>query len=132
MCSREGRPWGSKEWAWLAGLPLPQPWFLDSELLRDGRLFVWDFAVLAGVSRYRLPYHTRLNTLKEALTSPIENQGLVVSLIETMPAVQYQEILSREGSAHLEGFVWKDLNATDLWGPNSTSEVSSQLKFRFK
>jgi ATP-dependent DNA ligase len=129
--SREGREWPQERWDWLADLPLPQPWFLDGELTRDNHIRVWDFAVLGGEVLYRTPYGDRLSRLEALLPSPLEQGGQSFACIETRPLEACGELLAREGDEFLEGVVWKRLDATDLWGPNSTSQVGSQFKFRF-
>jgi ATP-dependent DNA ligase len=130
LSSREGRSWPKENWGWLVELKLPRPWFLDTELLRDGRIFVWDFAVLGGKALYREAYRSRLEILKGL--APCVKGSQSIEVIESVEAVSYQTLTARAGQASLEGVVWKNLNATDLWGPHSTTEVASQFKFRFK
>lgn len=109
----------------LSKLDLPRPFLLDGELLRDGRIFLWDYALLGGQEVFTLPYQERLTRLQNVVIS-----GIGAELIETLPADQYQTILARGKKNGLEGCVWKNKLATDLWGVFSTSENSSQFKFR--
>jgi len=118
-------------WPWLGELPLPRPWFLDGELLRDNRIFVWDAAVLDGKPVYKSAYAPRLDLLQEKIPKPLTNGSQTLECIQTMPARFYGALLRREGDPLLEGIVWKNLNATNLWGPYSTNQVSSMFKFRF-
>lgn len=107
----------------LAKMDLPRPWFGDGELLRDGRIFLWDYAVLGGQEVFHLPYQERLTRLQSITMVGCQ-------LVETLPINQYQTILSRGKKDGLEGVVFKNSLATNLWGPFSTTEVSSQFKFR--
>lgn len=127
---REQQAWGPG-WGWLKDLPLERPWFLDGELLRDGRIIVWDFAIVGGQRCYKQPYGSRLAALRGILPSPITQDGKQFSLAETLPATEYQQLLDRKGEPGLEGVVWKSLTATDLWGVTSTSTVGSCFKYRF-
>lgn len=149
LYGRQGQRFPER-WPWLNALPLPRPWFLDGELLRDGRIYVWDVAVLGGKllavgparrrsqaplrSLIKRPYQERLNRLYRALgPTPFNDSNSTqrLQLIETLPATAYKALLSREGDPMLEGIVWKNLQATNLWGPTSTSQVSSMFKLRF-
>ncbi|HVI40633.1 MAG TPA: hypothetical protein VM577_08235 [Anaerovoracaceae bacterium] len=107
----------------LAKMDLPRPWFGDGELLRDGRIFLWDYAVLGGKEVFKTPYQERLTRLQSIVMVGCQ-------LVETLPTNQYQTILSRGKNNGLEGVVFKNKTATNLWGPFSTSEVSSQFKYR--
>lgn len=129
LYGRQGQVFPEK-WAWLESLPLERPWLLDGELLRDGRMIVWDYAIMGGSNEYRLPYSERLNLLKCRLQpKSIGNQSF--SLIETYPAAEYERILNRVKGNQLEGIVFKSLGSTNLWGVHSTSEVGTQFKYRF-
>lgn len=119
-------------WPWLADLDLPRPWFVDGELLRDGRIFVWDFAVLDGKPVFREPYGSRLARLQAALPGVKTQNNQTIACIETLPASAYKTLLGRAGAGGMEGIVLKHLAATNLWGPYSTSEVATQFKYRFK
>lgn len=130
--SREGREWPQERWGWLADLPLPQPWFLDGELTRDNHIRVWDFAVLGGEVLYRTPYGDRLDRLGALLPDPQEHGSQRIACIETRPLELCDGLLDRKEDPFLEGVVWKQLAATNMWGPHSTSKVSSQFKFRFQ
>jgi ATP-dependent DNA ligase len=121
-----------ERWPWLGALALPRPWFLDGELLRDGRIFIWDAAILGGNAVHRDPYGPRLALLQEALPAPVTQQGQTIACAETLPATAYQQLLSREGAPGLEGVVWKSLDAKNLWGVTSTSEVNTCYKYRFR
>jgi ATP-dependent DNA ligase len=121
-----------ERWPWLQELPLPRPWFLDGELLRDGRIFVWDFAIFAGRYAYRTQYGERLDTLQKAIGSPVTRGGQTLACVETLQACDYETLLRRRGEPHLEGIVWKDRAATNLWGVTSTREVASCVKYRFE
>jgi ATP-dependent DNA ligase len=131
LFSRERRQWFLKEWDWLSELPLPKPWFIDGELLRDGRIYVWDYALIDGTQMFRSPYGPRLEQLQKALPQPLTHNGTTLECIESMPVTSYKEFLARQKDPMLEGIVWKNLKATDSWGPYSTTKVSSQFKFRF-
>lgn len=133
LFSREGRYWEKEQWPWLTELPLDAPWFLDGELLPGKKIYIWDYAVMNGIPQYKEPYKIRLDYLTSRLT-PITfiNNGQTLSLVQTLPATAYEAFLGRKGDALLEGIVWKKLTATNLWGPYSTSELPSQIKYRFK
>lgn len=132
LYSREASEWDSEDWQWLAELNLPRPWFLDGELLRDGRIFVWDIAMVRGTPVFHSEYRPRLKCLQETIPQPITRDGNSIACIETLRASDYEQLLHREGSDLLEGLVWKLLTAKNFWGPNATSEVNTQFKFRFK
>lgn len=139
LYSREGRQWHLPEWDWLKELPLPEPWFLDGELLRDNRIYVWDYAVMAGKQVFQTPYRPRLEFLTDELTgfsdagrSCAWSRGKYsLACIESCPVKAYDNLMARKGDPFLEGIVWKNLEATNSWGPRSTSKVSTQFKFRF-
>lgn len=105
---------------------------LDGEYLRDNRIIIWDYAILNSIEEYNLPYSHRLTKLQN-LFSFLDKSLLVrdcnISLIETLPASRYKTLLSNP-SRFLEGLVFKNLNATNLWGVSSTKDVGSQVKFR--
>ena len=130
---RQGQRWASvaEEWGFLVDLHVPKPWFLDGELLRDGRIFVWDYAQMAGVAEFRKPYWPRLQFLQENVLPMVVN-GHSFSVAETLQASEYKKLLLREGDPMLEGIVFKSRNATNLWGPHNTTQVNSQFKYRFK
>lgn len=120
-------------WGWLRDLPLPKPWFLDGEWLRDGRIILWDIGILDGIKVCKDPYGGRLEVLQKAIPESLTLFGQTLQCVETYPADQYQEhILDRKGVTGLEGCVWKNLKATNLWGIVSTSEVNSCFKYRFR
>jgi ATP-dependent DNA ligase len=131
--SRHGRPLAlaANDWDWLSMLQIPRPWLLDGELTRSGRMIIWDYGVLDGDQSTSLPYDTRLTTL-QAMLSPLKKGGKVIELVETLDASEYEKILAREGEPDLEGVVFKRRNAKNLWGLTSTSEVPSQVKYRFR
>jgi ATP-dependent DNA ligase len=131
LYGREGQRF-KERWPWLSDLPLPKPWFLDGELLRDGRIFIWDAAILDGEKAYREAYGPRLELLQRAVPEPLTQQGQTIACIETLPAESYQQLLAREGEKGLEGIVWKSTKATNMWGVTSTTEVNTCFKFRFK
>lgn len=130
LYGRQGQRF-KESWPWLGDLDLPRPWFIDGELLRDGRIFVWDIALMGGTPVYQGHYGPRLARLAAALPAPRTQNGQTIACIETLPCTAYQAILDRKGMPGLEGCVWKFLAAKNLWGPHTTSEVSSQFKFRF-
>lgn len=117
---------------WLSMLDIPQPWVLDGELMRSGRLVVWDYAMWEGEWQITRAYQNRLKQLSDVFCRPIEKGDYSIELIESLPAKRYKEIMLKSGLPGLEGFVLKNLGATNFWGPYKTSEVSSQFKFRFK
>ena len=133
LYSREGSEWYAETtaWQWLKTLPIPRPWYLDGELLRDGRIYVWDFAVLKGQPVYNTAYGPRLKCLQGMLPSPVVVEGKRIEVVETLPAASYEALLARKGSDLLEGLVWKELGAKNLWGPKATTNVASQFKYRF-
>ena len=130
LYGRQGQKFPER-WPWLSDIPLERPWFVDGELLRDKRIFVWDFALLGGKSVFKEPYESRLAHLVEKLPKALTQDGQTVQCVETLPATSYEALLGREGDPFLEGIVWKNRAATDLWGVHSTSQVSSCFKFRF-
>lgn len=109
----------------LANLNLPKPFLLDGEILRDGRIFLWDYALVDGEAAFHLPYQVRLTRLQDMVMS-----GVGAELVETLPATEYQSILARGKSESLEGIVFKYKLATNLFGPYQTTEVASQFKYR--
>lgn len=133
LFSRENRYWpvDSLNWAWLRDVPLSQPWFLDGELLRDDRIVIWDFAVLAGQEVYKRPYNERLEALQIVLRRPLSRGRQTLALVETKPATAYREFLKLSSDPYMEGIVWKQLHATNFWGPNKTSKVATQFKYRY-
>jgi ATP-dependent DNA ligase len=110
----------------LKALQLPTPWLLDGELLRSGRIFLWDYAVLDGKLVSQTPYHERWKNLNDNWR-PMDT----CALVPTVLSKDYKNLLSLD-DPELEGLVWKDPKATNLWGLHSTSEVSSQVKWRKK
>jgi len=120
-----------ERWPWLSDLPLARPWFVDGELLRDNRIYVWDFAVLGGEPVFRDTYEPRLRHLEKCLPNPLTVNGQTVACVEVIPAQGYKSLLLRRGDKMLEGIVWKSLRAKNLWGPHATTEVNSQFKYRF-
>lgn len=138
--SRQGTPLtlAKKDFTWLSLLPIPRPWLLDGELLRDGRMIIWDYAFM-GISESGIPnyvcktlYLERLLRLCHIFKEPFKKNGFSIELVESIPAKHYKRIMLKAGDQSLEGFVLKNRAAIDLWGISSTREVSSQLKFRFK
>ena len=131
--SRHGTPLSlaKNNWQWLSMLDLPRPWLLDGEMLPCGkRLIVWDYAILGGQYGMLKPYRERLNLLGGWPTRT--KDGRSIEIIDTRPGKAYREIMLLAGLKSLEGFVLKRRDATNLWGPHSTCEVSSQFKYRFK
>jgi ATP-dependent DNA ligase len=107
---------------------LRAPWLLDGEMLRDAKkIIVWDYAYIGGDQFTQLPYEARFMKLLRLVPAhgPLE-------LIENFRGEQYREILRPPVDPNLEGFVLKRRNATNLWGLTSTSEVATQLKYRFR
>jgi ATP-dependent DNA ligase len=131
--SRQGKPLtlAGSHWLWLSMLNLPKPWALDGELLRDGRMIIWDFSVMAGVTRIKEPYSERLNELTQLLPRKRSKDLLSIESIESLPAKKYKNFMLRRGQKELEGLVLKSAQATDLWGPYATKEIASQFKLRF-
>jgi len=138
--SRQGTPLtlAKKDFTWLSLLPIPRPWLLDGELLRDGRMIIWDYAFM-GISESGIPnyvckkeYGSRLSELQKIFDQKFTKNKFSIELIDTYPAKVYNRIMLKAGDKNLEGFVLKNKAAIDLWGISSTREVSSQLKFRFK
>lgn len=132
LYGRQNQEWKLGPWGFLNMLPLERPWFADGELLRSGKIILWDFAVLGGTHVYKDPYEGRLRLLQSKIPNPLRHGTEEVSVAETHPGTDYQTILSRKGQEHLEGCVWKRVSATNLWGVTSTSEVPTCFKFRFK
>lgn len=114
----------------LVSLPLPGNWLLDGELLRNGQLYVWDAAVLNSELVFHQPYQERLGRLQSALQSAASHSAF--QLVETRPITAYQHQVGAPHAEAIEGYVFKDPEARDLWGPHSTREVSSQLKYKFR
>lgn len=115
----------------LAKLDLPRPWLADGELLRDGRIFLWDYAVVGGAEVFKLPYQERLTRLQSVFSLDADVDRVGCELIDTFPANQYQTILSRGKDDGLEGIVFKNKLATNMFGVTSTNEVPSMFKYRF-
>lgn len=107
---------------------IPGPFLLDGEYLRNGNIVIWDYAVLNGDEEYTTEYSYRLSKLSN-LMKDIHHPKF--SMVNTMPAKFYPKILS-EKSEFLEGIVFKNLRAKNLWGIYSTNDVGSQVKFRLK
>lgn len=132
LFSREGSEWHlDDQWGWLKNLPIPRPWFLDGELLKNGRIYIWDFAVLKGQPVFSTAYGPRFKCLQKMLPAAVEKGEHRIEVVESLPAGSYEALLARKGEELLEGLVWKDLGATNLWGPRTTTTVSSQFKYRF-
>lgn len=131
--SRHGTPLtlAKNNWQWLSILEIPRPWTLDGELTRDGRLIVWDFAVLGGVIYFPAPYRERLKFLKSAKSLNMKKGSQSVSVIEMVKPSEYKKFLLQRSDTALEGLVMKRLDARDFWSINATIDVGSQLKFRF-
>ena len=119
-------------WGWLNMLDIPRPWLLDAELLRDGRMITWDYAMINGQYGTIRPYLERLTKLEKMVPKKLTHGDHSIEVIETLPLNGYRKFLLKAGDPALEGFVLKNKMATDLWGPNSTKEVASQFKYRFK
>ena len=115
----------------LVSLPLSGDWLLDGELLRNGQLYVWDAAILNGQLVFHRPYQERLAYLQAALSS-VEQSHTAFQLVETRSITAYQHQVRAPHAEAIEGYVFKDPEARDLWGPHSTREVSSQLKYKFR
>lgn len=131
LFGRQGQKF-KEERPWLAKLPLPQPYLLDGELLRNGNIYIWDFAILGGEPQYQRPYQERWIQIFDL--KPLEQNGQRFAVVQSLPASQYLDLLrpSMPDHSSIEGVVWKSPGATDLWGPYSTSEVASQIKWRRK
>jgi len=117
---------------WLSNLPLPQPFLIDGELLRNGNIYIWDYAILGGEHEYRKPYIERWNKIKDL--KPMEVNGNKFAVVDSLPAERYAELLDGSKPDHLaiEGCVLKSPAATDLWGIYSTAEVASMVKYRIR
>jgi len=138
MTSREGNYWSkeSASWVWLRELPLPQPWFLDGEMLRDGRVYVWDYAVLGGQRTFKTPYKSRLKFLQTILPfqyihSPQKLYKTILAVTETLPITKYKKLLKRSNDKFIEGVVWKNLSGMNFWDLYKTGKVATQFKYRF-
>lgn len=132
LSSREGRQWPTGSWTWLASLPIPQPWFADGELLhQDSGIVLWDLAVVGGEFIFHTEYYPRLQMLQDYVPQGIGTRGKL-SVVQTFEGSEYKRLLDmKDTNPHMEGFVWKRKNATDLWGPNTTRDVGSQVKYRW-
>jgi ATP-dependent DNA ligase len=125
--SRHGRPLsrakGRKD---IGKIDWPTPWLLDGEMTVDGRLIIWDLAVLGGVDFTRHPYLNRLKFLES-----LKDLSPGITIIKTLPASEYEKLFLDRSDSAVEGVVFKKKLATDLWGGTSTKEVASQLKLKF-
>jgi hypothetical protein len=110
----------------LANLPYPKPFFLDGELMRNGNIACWDAAVWGGEEVWHCEYIDRYSKLRSHLNASVNIEGFI-----TVPSNAPEHYRSFVGS-DVEGYVFKNLRATNLWGPTSTSEVNGCFKFRFK
>lgn len=119
------------DFKWLGLLRLPRPWQLDGELLSDGRMIVWDIALIGGEYVFNKPYAERFALLKRYLPKRFKKETVSIEMIESLKGTEYKKFFLKQGDTHLEGFVFKNPEATDHWGPYKTRDVSSQLKFRF-
>lgn len=130
--SRHGQPLtlaAKDNWQWLAMLiDLPRPWLLDGELCRDGNLVIWDIGIMGNRIMAQEPYEKRLNALKNILPSPKTKGHQKVELIQTLSGENWTQIMHTE---KVEGVVWKEKTAKDLWGIHSTRDVGSQIKYLF-
>jgi len=135
LFSREGREWFLPEWDWLSDLPLKAPWFVDGELLRDKRIYVWDYALLDDKRAYKTRYGSRLDYLHDTINGmgnvPWSRDGYTLRCVDSLPATEYQTYMEQSDDPMLEGIVWKNLKATNMWGPHKTGKVSSQFKYLF-
>lgn len=118
-------------WNWLSVLPLKRPWLLDGELTRDQRMRVWDYAYQGKSYDWNLPYGTRIEKLSRQLKKQYKKGDFTFELIQTQPFLKYRELLNLNDT-YLEGLVFKNLQAIDLWGLHQTHEKASQIKFRLK
>lgn len=109
----------------LANLPYPKPFFLDGELMRDGTIACWDSAVWGSEEVWHFPYIERYLKLMPCQQSNVDNYFVV----ESKPIEQYKDVLSNV-SKNIEGCVFKDTLAINLWGPNSTNETADSFKYR--
>jgi hypothetical protein len=131
---RNGKPLNlaKGDWKWLSLLEIPRPYLLDGELTRDGRLLLWDYAILGGASEFREAYENRLKKLLGLVPKPLSKGRYTVGLVETAEARKWAEVLLKHrGDPTVEGLVFKKRSARDLWGQFSTAEVPSQMKFKF-
>ena len=114
--------------AWLSELPISKPWILDGEILHDGKVIVWDCAMIGGNHLYNTTnYITRLEKLYSLIGRGFNN----LSVIETVPAHMYKSLLLNK-DPKMEGLVFKNKFAEDFWGVYSTKEVYTQFKYRIK
>jgi hypothetical protein len=110
---------------------------LDGELLRDGRMIVWDFAFMgqakSGIPLYvcKEPYLPRLEALQKMIPKRLIKDRFSFEVIQSLPLKEYKSLLLKAGDKNLEGLVLKKKLATDLWGISATRDVDSQLKYRF-
>lgn len=130
--SRHGKPLtlaAKDNWQWLAMLiRLPRPWLLDGELCRDGNMVIWDVAIMGNRILANEPYEKRLKVLKEILPIPYAKGHQKIESIQTLEGKDWPLISKTE---KIEGVVWKDKSATDLWGIHSTKDVATQIKYLF-
>lgn len=117
--------------AWLSDLPINKAWLLDGEILRDGRIIVWDYAVIGGKSLYNTQYLTRIDHLKNLVRRGFNSAASKIEVIETLPASMYKVLLENKDPM-MEGLVFKNKYAEDFWGIYSTKEVYTQFKYRIR
>lgn len=130
--NRYGKPLqlAKNNFLWLSMLDLPRPWALDAELLRNGKMIAWDFSMLAGKLRIKEPYINRFSEL-QCISKKVSKDVYSFEVVESLPANNYRNYMLRRSEPELEGFVLKNLLATDMWGPYRTTENASQFKYRF-
>lgn len=121
-----------EERPWLAELPFVQPFLLDGELLRNGNIYFWDYAIMGGEAHYRKRYRERWKQIKDLQS--VECGGHRFALVDVVVAKDYQKLMepSMSDFEAIEGCVFKNPDATDMFGIYSTSEVSSMIKYRIK
>lgn len=131
--SRHGTPLtrAKTDFKWLSVLGIPRPWELDGELLIDGRMIVWDIAVIGGEYVFKKPYAERFALLKRYFPKRFKKEAFSIEIIESLRGPEYKKFMLMQGDTHLEGFVFKNPEGTDHWGPYKTIDVPSQLKYRF-
>lgn len=133
VMNRQGTPLtrAKDSFTWLSLLNIPRPWQLDGELTQSSRLIIWDIATLGGKYIFDTPYLERLKQLEKLIPNNLTKNNTSIEVIETLKASQYKRLLLKRGDPYLEGFVFKNSRATDLWGPYKTTEVPSQIKYRY-